>query len=396
MAQTNQQIIRADIAIVGGGMAGSTAAAVFGRDRDVALIDQHSPYPPVFAADKIAGDQIGLLKKLSLFEPMIAAATPVRRVINAQFGRVTERHVIEEYGVHYQTMVETMRAQIPARVARVTGHVSDIDLSEQAQSVRLSDGREIEARLVVLATGFVDVLRAKVGVRRRLLKENHSLSFGFDMKPKAGANFAFPSLTYYGDRTADAVDYISIFPVNDFMRANLFVYRDPREDWVRGFRRDPQASVYAVMPGLRNFFADFEITGPIQSRSMDLYTVEDQIKPGLVLIGDASQTSCPALGTGLSHLLTDVERLHSAYLDAWFATAGMATDKVAQFYADPAKLAVDARALHGANYRRAVSTQMSLGWELHRRQVYWRKRLRGFIQRSPIDAARIPVISQQS
>ncbi len=396
-ASKAEPVTRTDIVIIGGGMAGSTAAAVFGRDRNVVLVDQHSPYPPVFAADKIAGDQIGLLKALDLFEPMIAAATLVSRVVNAQFGKMIERRVIEEYGIHYQTMVETMRAQIPERVGRLTGHVTDIELSDDLQRVNLSDGREVEARLVVLATGFNDVLRTKIGVTRRLLKENHSLSIGFDMTAKPGSAFAFPSLTYYGDRIADAVDYISIFPVRDGMRANLFAYRDPQDNWVREFRRDPQGSLYAVMPGLRAFLSDFEISGPIQSRNVDLYTIENHVTPGVVLIGDASQTSCPALGTGLSHLLTDIERLHAIHLGAWLASSGMGVKKIVQFYADPAKLAVDARALHGAHYRRAVSTQTSWRWELHRRQVYWRRRLHGLIQRAnPFDPAHLSAVPQQS
>ena len=85
-----------DIAIVGGGLAGATAAAVFGRRYRVALIDPHESYPPVFAADKIAGDQIASLRALNLFEPMAAAATPATRVVNARYGQVIERKVEAE------------------------------------------------------------------------------------------------------------------------------------------------------------------------------------------------------------------------------------------------------------------------------------------------------------
>src|SRR5437868_10254521 len=127
------------------------------------------------------------------------------------------------------------------------------------------------------------------------------------------------------------------------MRANLFAYRDPKDNWMRDVRRNLQGSIYAVMPGLRNFLPDFEVVGPIQSRNVDLYTIENHMRPGVVVVGDASQTSCPALGSGLSHLLTDIERLHAVHLGAWLASPGMSAEKIAQFYADPVKLSVDAK-----------------------------------------------------
>ncbi|MBI1212594.1 MAG: FAD-dependent monooxygenase [Alphaproteobacteria bacterium] len=375
-----------DIVIIGGGMAGAAAAAVYGRSYDVTLIDPHEYYPPVFAADKIAGDQLRILMSLGLFDALAAASTPSTRVINAQHGHIIERKVIDEYGIRYQTQVETVRALIPTRVERVVGHATDLELGEEKQRIRLSNGSDVEARLIVLATGFSDVLRAKAGIKRKLLKANHSLSFGFDIASPDG-KYAFPSLTYYGDRISDAVDYINMFWIGDIMRANLFVYREPDDKWVREFRTDPQASVYGVMPGLRRFLPSFAVTGPIQVRTVDLYTVEDHIRPGIVLIGDASQTPCPALGMGLSHTLTDVARLET-YLAGWLSTPGMSAEKIGQFYADPVKNNVDAIAMHGAHYRRATSTQAGWRWDLHRGQVYWRRRLRGFVQRvNPFDPA---------
>lgn len=375
-----------DIIIIGGGMAGSIAAAVFGRSYDVMLVDPHEHYPPVFAADKIAGDQLGLLRTLGLFDALAAASTPSTRVINAQFGHVIERKVIDEYGIRYQTQVETVRENIPPRVERVAGHATDLALSDTVQRVRLSDGRDVEARLVILATGFSDVLRAKAGIKRNLIKANHSLSFGFDIASPDG-RYDFPALTHYGDSVRDAVDYINMFWIGDVMRANLFVYREPDDRWVREFRVDPQASVYGVLPGLSRFLPSFAVTSQIQLRTVDLYTVEGAERSGIVLIGDASQTPCPALGMGLSHTLTDIVQL-GTYLPAWFESPGMAAEKIAQFYADPVKRNVDAIAMHGAHYRRAASTQTGWRWDLHRGQVYWRRRMRGLVQRAnPFDPA---------
>src|SRR6478736_4992608 len=53
-----------DIAIVGGGLAGSTAAAMLGRAGIAAvLIDPHTIYPPELRCEKLGGEQLDLLRK---------------------------------------------------------------------------------------------------------------------------------------------------------------------------------------------------------------------------------------------------------------------------------------------------------------------------------------------
>ena len=49
----------ADIAIVGGGLAGSTAAAMLGRAGiGAVLIDPHTLYPPDFRCEKLDGSRV--------------------------------------------------------------------------------------------------------------------------------------------------------------------------------------------------------------------------------------------------------------------------------------------------------------------------------------------------
>ena len=55
------------IGIVGGGLSGSIAAVVLGRaGYDVTLIDRSAVYPDEFRAEKIAGDQVGLMQRLGI------------------------------------------------------------------------------------------------------------------------------------------------------------------------------------------------------------------------------------------------------------------------------------------------------------------------------------------
>ena len=112
-------------------------------------------------------------------------------------------------------------------------------------------------------------------------------------------------------------------------------------------------------------------------------------QPGVVLIGDAYQTSCPAAGTGVSRLLTDVERL-AARVPAWMRTPGMDAAKIASFYDDPVKAAMDAQALGMAGYRRAFTVDTRLAWRARRQAQFLRRRLLNAIDTlSPPLAARL-------
>ena len=77
----------------------------------------------------------------------------------------------------------------------------------------------------------------KLGIKRRVLAERHSVSFGFTIARRDGTPFDFEALTCYGERTADGIDYLSLFPVPSGMRANLFMFRDPTDPIMRELRR---------------------------------------------------------------------------------------------------------------------------------------------------------------
>ena len=130
------------------------------------------------------------------------------------------------------------------------------------------------------------------------------------------------------------------------------------------------------MPGLRRFLGEFEVTSEVEVGVMDLYVVEQYRRDGVVLIGDAFQTSSPPAGTGASRLLVDVDRLCNVHLPRWLATPGMGAEKIAQFYDDPVKRASDDRAARMAQDRRSFAVGTSLASRLRRRKHYWLRTLR--------------------
>ena len=191
----------------------------------------------------------------------------------------------------------------------------------------------------MLANGLNIGLRHTLGMEREIVSSCHSISIGCDLKPIGRSSFGFRALTYYPERTADAMAYMTLFPVGATMRANLFVYRDMHDPWLREMRRTPNEALVALMPGLRKLTGNFEVTSLVRIRPVDLYVTRGYRQPGIVLVGDAFATSCPAAGTGANKVFTDVARLCKVHIPRWLATAGMGEEKISAFYDDAVKVA---------------------------------------------------------
>jgi 2-polyprenyl-6-methoxyphenol hydroxylase-like FAD-dependent oxidoreductase len=355
-----------DIAIVGGGLAGSTAAAMLGRAGiDAVLVDPHTAYPPDFRCEKLDASQVRLLRKTGIADAVLRAATPDQEVWIARFGHVVERRPNGQYDLFYDTMVNAVRSQIPPCTALIDAKVTAVATSPERQTIVLSNGQEISARLIVLANGLNISLRHTLGIGREVVSACHSISIGFDIKPCGRAAFDFRALTYFPELNTDRMAYLTLFPIGTVMRANLFVYRDMQDPWLRAMRHTPAEALFALVPGLRKLTGDVEVTD-VKIRPVDLTVSTGYRQAGVVLVGDAFATSCPAAGTGCNKVFTDVERLCRHHIPDWLASAGMGADKIAAFYADEVKIDCDAASAAKAFFLRSLSTETGLLWQVRR------------------------------
>ena len=356
-----------DVAIVGGGLAGSTTAAMLGRAGvSAVLIDPHPTYPPELRCEKLGGDQLDLLRKTGLSEQTLRATTLDGEVWEARFGYVVARKPSDQHGIMYDTLVNTMRKQVPPGVETIFAKVTAISNSDERQQVQLSNGEQVSARLVVLANGLNIGLRSMLGIERQIISACHSITLGFDVAPVGRAAFDFPALTYWPKRSTSRMAYLSIFPIGGAMRANVMVYRDMTDPWLPQFRQAPEDGMHAMMPRLARMMGEFRVSGPVKIRPADLCITKGYLQPGIVLVGDAFSTSCPAAGTGTTKVFTDVGRLCNAYIPQWLATDGMNARKISQFYEDPEKMACEARSLTKAYHLRSLSTDNGLSWRAQR------------------------------
>src|ERR1700750_358127 len=103
-----------DIAIIGGGLAGSTAAAMLGRAGiPTILIDPHPVYPPDFRVEKLSGDeQVERFRKTGIADSVLAPATHDGETWIARFGSLLDKRPSQQFSMMYDALVNTIRAVI--------------------------------------------------------------------------------------------------------------------------------------------------------------------------------------------------------------------------------------------------------------------------------------------
>ena len=355
-----------EVAVVGAGMAGTTLATVLGKaGRKVALIDPHRVHHDEFRAEKIGMDQMLLFEKLGLDATIKRLVTSTTDTHVFRLGQLFAHEKKCEFTFSYGALINGLRDALPPQVPLTVGKVTEVSTGPDRQRLVLADGTVINARLLVVATGHSEAVRRAVGVERIEQSKAHSLSMGFDLAISQ-REFAYQSATCYGRRAADRVAYISIFPLGNKMRANMFVYRNVAEPWTRAFRQDPQKMLCELMPEISEQCGNFEVASPVEVRQISLTTTQGHRRDGVVFIGDAFWTTCPTPGIGIGRVMTDVDQLHSIHIPRWLETPGMAADKINAFYDDPVKVTSDADGMRVSYYAKSITTGTGLEWRVRR------------------------------
>ena len=271
-------------------MAGSLLAFVLGQaGHPVSLIDLRRDPPSEFRNEKLGIDQIDHLTHLGALSCFEQACWGDDRPIHLP--------PLKDCGARYDRWIAGIRDSLPSSVSFVEGKVEDIETSDDFQTVVLADGERISGRLVVLATGRGQRLRAGLGVSRRTFSEKHSLCLGFSLAAPGGDPWRTKANIWHG-KFGDEIAYVTLFPMQDEIRVNVFCYKQSDDPWVNEMRKDPVGVLGRTLPEMGEVLADLQVTRRLEMRSTDLYAVEGHVRAGVVLIGDAFHAPCPSSGTG--------------------------------------------------------------------------------------------------
>ncbi len=363
-----------DIVVIGAGLSGSLVAIMLHqRGFQVTVVDRYASYPAEFRAEQLVGDQIEFLQNIGLEIDSISGARIVSQARNFSLGKQLSSVLTPHYGMPYQDIVQALRAKMSKDVRFIVGRVTDVE-SGPVSTVRLDDGQTVAAKLVIMATGLNTKLSRKLGIDYETISAKHSTTVGFDIRSSKCAAADTSVLVYYGNDLQDGIDYLTIFPCKDVLRGNLFLYSDPHDPWVRQLRQTPRETLLQALPALADELGDFTVE-QVQCRTSDIAVARQHHRDGIVLVGDAFQTPCPAAGTGISRLLVDVERL-AVHAAAWLAAGDTSAAALQSYYNDPAKRRSDRGALRVARFRRSITTNGSPLWALQRQNV----RVRRFVK----------------
>ena len=347
----------------------------------VTLIDPFDACRPDFRCEKLEEAHVATLRDARVLDEVLPVTRHYRDIWVARLGRLAEIKPIVEYGIEYGALVNRLRALVPPSVTFVQSKVAGVALSDERQTLTLTNGEKISARLVIGANG---VMGEMVGQRREISR-CHSVSVGFDVE---AGEWPFAALTYFGEDPAQRIAYLTLFPLPSGFRVNLFVYRELNDPWFKRLRDNPAATIAASLPQLARLTGALKVKGPLKIRPVDLVATDNVLQGGIALVGDAFSTACPVSGTGAAKALLDAERLCNIYVPAWLATPGMSVEKIAQYYNDPDKRRSDAHSLRTSVFAKRAALGEGLLWTAFRWSYFAGAQARNFLERGELVAAR--------
>lgn len=353
-----------DVIVVGGGLSGLCLAhSLAQRNISSIVVDRKATYPDNFRADKLEYNQIAALRALNLDQFVLPKSEPVGDILSYSQGKLSTLDTIDQYGFAYAQTVNNLRENLPSEVHYLVAHISSVSVSEHTQTLTLKDEQQISGKLLVIATGGNHSISKLLNMQRSADASLWTLNFGFDVASTNSSGFDFRGLNYHAENPASGVDYLTLFPIGNVMRANIFTRWPAKDARALAMRNNPVTAMQEYFERLLEFTGAMQLASKVQMFPTEFYRMRNVLQPGVVVIADEYQSVSPATGKGLDKLTTDLNILSEKKIPAWLAKGRISKTDVATFYNNPEKKETDLKAISDWVFYRdnGLSSGPSLG-----------------------------------
>ncbi|HLV16042.1 MAG TPA: 2-octaprenyl-6-methoxyphenyl hydroxylase [Pseudomonas sp.] len=326
---------RVELAIIGGGLVGASLALALqegarARGWRIVMIEPFAPgdsYQPSYDARSSAlayGSRL-IFERLGLWDAVAPRAEPILHIHVSEQGRfgITRMHAAEEGVPALGHVVENAwlghclwQALDPEVVSwRCPAEVSDLQALPDGYRLHLKDGSSLDCDLAVLADGGRSGLRERLGitVQRRPYHQSALIANVTPSLPHGGE--AFERFTAQGP--------MALLPFLD-NRCVLVWTRDPQDA-----ERLQVASERAFLDELQQAFGfrlgAFRQVGARHLYPLALVEAREQVRPHLVVLGNAVHSLHPIAGQGFNLCLRDALALAETLLESREPLGSLAT-----------------------------------------------------------------------
>lgn len=304
--------VEASIAIVGGGLAGLTAALALARTgQSVVLMAPERPLDRRTTA--LLGESVAFIRSLGVFEAVASDSQPLRgiRIIDAT-GRLFRAPEVlfdaaelglESFGqnVPNEPLLAVLEREADRLgVVRVAATATAIEVSADAVAITGSDGTDVTARLAIGADGRKSSVRAAAGIP---LREGPGTG-------QAALVGSFAHALPHGDvstefHTPDGP--FTLVPLPGRRSALVWVTTTEEANYLRSL--SPAAIAETVERQASSFLGAMTATSPTQTFPLATATAARLVGDRIALIGEAAHVLPPIAAQGFNLTLRDIAAL---------------------------------------------------------------------------------------
>jgi 2-octaprenyl-6-methoxyphenol hydroxylase len=341
MAKTSD-IARFDCILVGGGLVGQTlAVALAAHELSVAVVERADPdahLAPGFdgRASAIASASARMLRALGLGDVLDSAGCAIRaiRVTDGHYAPGTDSWRVHPQFLHFDSaevdrqeplgiMLEN-RALREALLARVRSEplvtliapaeIRQVERGADRATVRLADGRVLEAPVVLACDGRRSSLRAEAGIRLAEWQYDGTAIVTMLRHEKPHQHVA--SELFYSDGPFAQLPMTDYVVDGEVRHRSALVWTVRRKDAEGVTALSPRAIAHEAEKRMAGFLGRLELIAPVQSYPLNLQHAERYWAERLILVGDAAHGIHPIAGQGLNMGLRDVAALTEVLSDS--------------------------------------------------------------------------------